>query len=518
VVDKTAQKRHSPAVSKKPSKKRGDRLSWNYWADRVFHRSEVLSSSYYVRIEHGGVRKTINLGVADKSAAAMKAKDLYVLVRGKGWDAALQSLLPPDKKIGKRGPTIGQYIAAARAFFDGRQTTFEDYCRNLRQIVSEAFKIKLQGSDELIDGKAQRMALKALRDGQKAGSKEVPPRLALRKMESREFVWVEKKAKEFRKEAASLLRYDYRNKGRDAWVQAVDATPLADLTSATVKEWQVSRIRAAEKISPLARKSAEVSTATVIRQARSLFKKHMIPMVRTKMALPDPLPFAELKVEAGRISRFKVQVELSDLMQSAVTELNNDREVMKALLLAAGAGLRKREIDSLTWDALDEKKQTLSVAPTEHYGLKSRDSAAVIPLAPEIASFLSQCHKLEKAQPSDFMLKGDYKVNTKVRSYRCDVTFERLMEWLRGQGITDRKPIHHLRKLAGEAVARQAGIYAASRYLRHSGVKVTEASYVDGTAKVAPDIGSLLGDKVIAFPVAMEAAMDERKTKVSARK
>ena len=41
------------------------------------------------------------------------------------------------------------------------------------------------------------MALKALRDGQKAGSKEVPPRLALRKMESREFAWVEKKAKEF---------------------------------------------------------------------------------------------------------------------------------------------------------------------------------------------------------------------------------------------------------------------------------------------------------------------------------
>ena len=225
-----------------------------------------------------------------------------------------------------------------------------------------------------------------------------------------------------------------------------------------------------------------------------------------------------MKVEAGRISRFKVQVELSDLMQSAVTELSNDREVMKALLLAAGAGLRKREIDSLTWDALDEKKQTLSVAPTEHYGLKSRDSAAVIPLAPEIASFLSQCRKLEKAQPSDFMLKGDYKVNTKVRSYRCDVTFERLMEWLRAQGITDRKPIHHLRKLAGEAVARQAGIYAASRYLRHSGVKVTEASYVDGTAKVAPDIGSLLGDKVIAFPVAMESGMGERKTKVSARR
>ena len=40
---------------------------------------------------------------------------------------------------------------------------------------------------------------------------------------------------------------------------------------------------------------------------------------------------------------------------------------------------------------------------------------------------------------------------------------------------------------------------------------MTEASYVDGTAKVAPDIGSLLGDKVIAFPVAMEAAMGREK-------
>jgi len=497
-------------VKTKSSTRRGDRLSWHYWADRVFHRPEVRSSSYYVRIEHGGVRKTINLGIADKTAAATKAKDLYVLIRGKGWEAGMQSLVPADKRVGKKGPTIGQYIAIAAEFFDGRQTTFVDYCRNLRLIVSEAFKIKPQGCEELIEAKARKMAMVALREGQKTGRKDVPPRLDYRKMSGREIAWLEKKAKESRGEAASLLRFDYRNKGQEAWVSAIDATPLSNLTAATIKAWQVARIQEAEKISPLARKRAEANTASVIRQARSLFKKHLVPLVRSKLAVPDPLPFKDLKVETGRMSRFKVQVDLSELMQAAAKDLAQDRELMKAFLLGAGAGLRKREMDSLTWDAFDGKKRTLNITPTEHYGLKSRDSSALIPLAPEISAYLAQCQKLEKAESGDFVLAGEYKTSSKVRSYRCERTFQRLMEWLREQGIKDSKPIHHLRKLAGETVARQAGIYAASLYLRHSGVAVTQASYADSTPKIAPDVGALLGTKVIAFPVAEKSSEAKR--------
>lgn len=509
-VAKTAQKWHSKFVKASSKARRGDRFSWHYWAERVFHRPEVRSSSYYVRIEHGGVRKTINLGVADKTAAATKAKDFFVLVRGKGWEAAMQSLVPADKKIGKKGPTIGQYIAIARGFFDGRQTTFADYCSNLRLIASEALKIKMQGNEHLIDAKAQRMAMKALRVGQKAGSKDIPPRLNYRKLSGREITWLEKKAKEVRAEAAALLRYDHRKGGREAWIAAVDATPISELNAAVIKGWQVSRIREAEKISPLARKSAEVSTATVIRQARSLFKKHLVPMVRTKLAIPDPLPFKDLKIETGRMTRFKVQVELADLLQAAAKDLAKDREVMKAFLLGAGAGLRKREMDSLTWDALDAKNNTLHLMATEHYGLKSHDSAAAIPLAPEVSAYLVQCKKLEKAEVGDFILAGEYKLNDKRRAYRCERTFSRLMEWLRGQGIKDRKPIHHLRKLVGDTVARQAGIYAASLYLRHSGVAVTQASYADTTPKIAPDVGALLGSKVIAFPMGQQERESKR--------
>jgi integrase len=71
---------------------------------------------------------------------------------------------------------------------------------------------------------------------------------------------------------------------------------------------------------------------------------------------------------------------------------------------------------------------------------------------------------------------------------------------LRDQAVDDPKPIHYLRKLAGETLAEQAGIYAASSYLGHSSVKVTQEYYATGRPTVAPDMNRLMGRKIIIFP------------------
>ena len=80
--------------------------------------------------------------------------------------------------------------------------------------------------------------------------------------------------------------------------------------------------------------------------------------------------------------------------------------------------------------------------------------------------------------------------------------------------VADRKPIHYLRKLAGETLSQQVGIYAASSYLGHSSVKVTQDYYATGRPTIAPSITEAMGGKVIQFPaVEGEAKQGSRKAK-----
>ncbi len=218
------------------------------------------------------------------------------------------------------------------------------------------------------------------------------------------------------------------------------------------------------------------------------------------MNVPEALPFDGLEIATAKIKRFRVQVGLAELMAAAMEELAADREAMKAFCLAAWGGLRKGEMDALTWNNVNTKENRLTVAVSEHYGLKTEDSEREIPLPPEVMEFLAQCQKLDKAKGSDFVIKGEHSVGQRSRTYRCEKAFARLMAWLKAQGVTDRKPIHYLRKLAGETLAQQAGIYAASSYLGHSSVKVTQEYYASGRPTIAPSLTQAMGGKVIAFP------------------
>ena len=54
--------------------------------------------------------------------------------------------------------------------------------------------------------------------------------------------------------------------------------------------------------------------------------------------------------------------------------------------------------------------------------------------------------------------------------YRCEPVFERLIAWLRADGVRTLKPLRCLRKKFGSMVCATYGIHAASRALRHSAV------------------------------------------------
>lgn len=494
--------------SQTPHQRAGtDRTSQKYWAERVYHRTwekagqQVESNAYYIRIKHNGQRRDVNLHTADKNEAARRATRFFQVLVAQGWTAAEATLRAPGEEPKLKSCSIGEYITAARSHFQGLATTFEDYARNLRLIVSEALNVEPVEIEERAAAKAEAMALQELRQRQAEGQTGVPRRLHLRNKSREELDWVGRRTGQLYQEAMARLRFDHRAHGHEAWTKAVDALPLSKVTPAAVNRWATSRIKAAEAKDAQARKRGKVTVETILRQARSLFSPKLVGFVRSELGnLPDELPFDKLKIEKARVRRFRVLVPLPDLMKAAMKELVADREVMKAFVLAALGGLRRREMDALTWANVNTKANRLTVAVSEHYGLKTEDSEREIPLPPEIMSFLAQCQKLDKAKASDFVIKGDHSVGKRSRTYRCERASARLIEWLHEQGVADRKPIHYLRKLAGETLAQQAGIYAASSYLGHSSVKVTQAYYATGRPTVAPSLTEAMGGKVIVFP------------------
>ena len=485
-----------------------DRTSAKYWAERVYHRSWakegqlVEANSYYVRIKHHGQRRDINLLTGDKAEAAKRATAFYAKLIGQGWDAAMATVRAPGQAPKTKSCTVGEYIKAARGHFQGLGTTFEDYARNFRLIVLEALKVSPADIEEraLITGR--RMALRELRRAQKEKRADVPPRLRYRGLSKQEQGWIEARAYQRLDEAVSRLRWDHRKEGRNAWAAAAEAVPLSKVTPAVINRWATARIKAAEAKNPTVRKRAKVSVETIKRQARSLFsEKKILKHVRTEIPnLPEVLPFDGVERETTRVKRFRPQVGLAELMSAATTELAGDREAMKAFLLGAFGGLRKREMDALTWAKVNTKRNLLWVEVSEHGRLKTEDSERELPLAPEAMEFLAQCQKLDRATRGDFVIQGTHSIGQRSRGYRCQKVFERLISWLRGQDVDDLKPIHYLRKLAGETLAEQAGIYAASSYLGHSSVKVTQEYYATGRPTVAPDMNRLMGRKIIIFP------------------
>ena len=117
-----------------------------YWHDAIFktkytrngHTVEV--EDWSVRIQWRGRRETFNLKTPNKAAAAAKAKEIYSILVGSGWDATLERFKPEMARTSVS--TVGDFLTELRGHWSGKPKTFEDYCRSFRQVLSEIFQIK----------------------------------------------------------------------------------------------------------------------------------------------------------------------------------------------------------------------------------------------------------------------------------------------------------------------------------------------------------------------------------------
>jgi integrase len=411
----------------------------DYWFPRLRKRSyidrktgkEMEISAWQVRLKKDGGESWFNLGTANQAAAAKKAKEIFTYLDANGWPLTLAKFKPDSDTPPRLNLTVGDYLQAVCGIGQLRPRTFLNYQNCFRTLVSEAFGIK--GDDS---------------------------------------------------------KYDYRRGGNQKWAARIDNVRLERVTPARVTLWQQRRIKQAGN-SPVAIAAAKRTANSYVRCSRSLFSRDICKRLKG-VQLPAILPFDGVELFDSGSMKYVSNVNVQALIAAARQELKpNEPEVYKAFLLGLFAGMRRGEIDLAEWRIVDWQNSAINLEETEWLHLKTKDSAGVITIDAEV---LSELRELMPAGKSQFIITSDRPPrNDSPRPYyRCDPVFDRLSQWLRSKGVKANKPLHELRKEIGALIATEHGIYAASRFLRHSDITTTARHYADHKARISVGLGKLL--------------------------
>lgn len=404
----------------------------DYWKARLFRRSykhggkTMEIPEYQVRLSYLGRREEFNLGTPNQASAASKAREIYRSLTGKGWAATMQQY-KPDMEVTGDGCTVGQFLEQVQATSDLKPGTLAIYARKFRTLVAGVCKI--DGGDS---------------------------------------------------------KHDYVNGGYKAWKEKIQSVKLDKLTPDRINEWKIRELKE-HASNPAQRKQTSSTLRSILLSSKSLFTADIRRHLTVK--LPSPLPFDGVTLPEQGKSRYKglgENLTPALIAQAAHNELAKDRpEEYKAFLLAFGAGLRRDEADGLEWAKIRWDENTIRIETTEHSGTKSDTSEADIQVDPGLLEILKAYMPKPGAKASKFVIESAiaHRPNaTTYHHYRADRVFKNLIKWLRGKGVAGRNPFHSLRKEFGSQVNKQAGIFAASVALRHSGIAITRDFYVEDKA------------------------------------
>lgn len=433
----TVEEESAPKVHRSIRSKAGEsKADARYWmqGDRLrFHGS----ADYALQIQAERRRVWFSTGTPNRKKAASKAAEIYSFIKSHGLAAAEVNFKPKGETGGIA--TVGAVIKSAASLSSARSQTLEAYSKALRCIAAEIKGIELEK--------------------------------------------------------------DENGKGRDtaAWRARVDAISLSELPPAEILAWKNGRLREAGG-DALKKGRAIVTVNSLMRNAKSLFGKKLLPFMEQSLVLPRPLPFDGIGFEKSPSMRYVSRIDPFAILARARVELSEeDIEAYKVLILALVCGLRRSEIDNLLWRAFDFPRKILRAESSEYHELKSADSAGEIDLDADLvalfrslrakaptAVFVIDCDAMPLSSSKKRIRKSKPSKETKSRTYRCDAIFARVLTWLRAQGVDASKPLHTMRKEIGSIIASEHGIFEASRYLRHSDIRITAAIYTDKKKTITP--------------------------------
>lgn len=435
-----------------PIKRKGKlpKTHQDYWLGRLRKRTylapdgktDIEIPTWQVRLFNAGKEGWFNLDTANQSAAAVKARDIFVFLKANGWEAALAKFKPESDATPRLNLTVGHYLDAVKDTSYLRLRTFLNYQNCFRTILSEAFGVK---GDE--------------------------------------------------------SKFDYRQGGNQKWLERIDGIRLERVTTDRVTEWQQKRVKKAGN-SPTATATAKRTANSYVRCARSLFSKELRKRLKG-VQLPSPLPFEGVELFDSGSMKYVSKVDIHAFIAAARNELKeHEPEVYKVFLLGLFAGMRRGEIDLAEWGMVDWRNGLIRLEETNWLHLKTHDSAGEITLDPEV---VAELREFMPASQSPFIIASDRPPrNDSPRPYyRCAPIFDRLNEWLRAKGVKANKPLHEMRKEIGALIATEHGIYAASRFLRHSDITTTARHYAQHKARISVGLGKLLDTQIT--PVAAVA-------------
>ncbi|HWD90842.1 MAG TPA: hypothetical protein VG938_00705 [Verrucomicrobiae bacterium] len=427
----------------------------NYWKTRLEHRTYTHDGKTFevaewsVRIHFKGIRKSFDLESANKEEAAVKARDIYLSILAKGWSSTINELAPqPMQQVqtSSDSATVGEFLAEVERTGNLKPKTFRYYASCLRQLAAYVRGVKSDAS-----------------------------------------------------------RFDYRKGGVTAWRGQVDATPLSALTPAAVADWKIARLQRAGS-DPRRKLEVNRSFNSWLRNARSLFSEAIIckPNFRIKVPkfkVPDAQRgereaywFETLEFERQGSMKFQspAGVTYEGLVTKAREELRSEHsEAYKLFLLCLCAGLRRGEADVCLWSQLNAEDNSIRIEANQYIEPK-HGSGGTVYVDPSLMKTLLS---FKEPGQDGFVVKSTLEwKETTYRRYRCEPHWKTLTEWLESNGINARKKVHELRKLFGDAIVKQNGIFAGSAQLRHSTIQITANHYTDPRQRAALPVGNLFAD------------------------
>ncbi len=437
----------NPAEKEKPL--RFPKTDVRYWQKSVFkltytsNGTKLETREWSVRIQHLGRREVFSLDTANKLAAAEMAREIYLTVKGAGWELAIsrykntpnqsEHFQARSESVDECKLTVGEYIEKAKAVSSASPSSINTYCQALRMIVAQIFDIK-------------------------GGNK----------------------------------KYDHRCGGRGEWLAKIDAIPLSALNSERITQWKLGFLKRAGN-EPAALKSARCSVNSILRCAKSLFSRKTLSVIDSNLQSP----FDGVDFEPRQSMRYRSRFEFAEIVQAAQSG-DKDKELeplplelWKMFLLAAMAGLRRNEIDKLEWKSFRWGDNTIRIEETEYFTPKTDESAGDVQVDAELMELF---RAYQKNSNGPFVIESRVKpkkggVN---RHYRCQRHFKELLKWLKKAGVPGQNTLHTLRKEYGSQMCDKHGIYAASRALRHTDIHITSMHYLDIKGRKTLGMGSLL--------------------------
>jgi integrase len=371
-----------------------------------------------------GQRKWFNAHSPNRDVAVERVVKFYEMLHAKGnWEEA-KNFIFPEKSAPKFNVTVGDYIDAALETCTKNARTLQIYVQKFRTLVTDVCNIA-------------------------------------------------------RPRGASYAR----GAAYQEWLTRIHRVKLEQLTAQKVQAWKKQRIERGSD-TPAQEASTRRTINSILRNVRSLFAAKI--RRNTNLILPFPLFIDGVELESVRNLPYIPKIpNLDNFLHIAREKLHchkhgsSEHEGYKIILLALLAGLRRDEIDTLTWTQIDFTRAKINVCTNEFTSAKTHGSERAVDISDAFSRML-KCFREEF--PGDrFVIHNSVQPNTKLKTqhhYRCYRLFRFISKWLVENGITDRKPLHALRKEYGSEIAKNHGIYAASISLGHSDIRLTRNTYV----------------------------------------